>query len=147
MSTLSIRRATADDSKNIAVLERECFCDPWSEDGISDTIRTEGGIFLIAERSSSAVGYIGATTVLDECSITNICITKSERGKGYARALLSAMKNKCKQAGIRCIFLEVRRSNLPAVTLYESSGYVLCGERRGFYSHPKEDALIYRLDI
>ena len=41
------------------------------------------------------------------------------------------------------ITLEVRPSNEPAVSLYESMGFKQDGIRPGFYDSPKEDAAIY----
>jgi len=44
--------------------------------------------------------------------------------------------------GVQCATLEVRRSNLAAQRLYERLGFAIAGQRRNYYSHPEEDALI-----
>jgi ribosomal-protein-alanine N-acetyltransferase len=36
----------------------------------------------------------------------------------------------------------VRRSNVPALKLYEKFGFTVSGVRRGYYTHPDEDALV-----
>ena len=40
------------------------------------------------------------------------------------------------------IFLEVRVSNLPALSLYRQLGFTVKGIRKDYYSEPKEDAYI-----
>ncbi|MBQ5323960.1 MAG: hypothetical protein J6J58_00770, partial [Oscillospiraceae bacterium] len=51
-----------------------------------------------------------------------------------------------KQLGLPCV-LEVRESNNPAIKLYEKLGFEFLGARKNFYSNPKENALIYKLDL
>ncbi len=38
--------------------------------------------------------------------------------------------------------LEVRRSNEQARALYERFGFTVAGVRRGYYTNPREDALV-----
>jgi ribosomal-protein-alanine N-acetyltransferase len=45
-------------------------------------------------------------------------------------------------AGARRATLEVRRSNAPAIALYERLGFSVCAVRPGYYTGPDEDALI-----
>ena len=45
---------------------------------------------------------------------------------------------------IHSLTLEVRASNEPAKTLYQSLDFVQVGLRRNYYRNPKEDALILR---
>jgi ribosomal-protein-alanine N-acetyltransferase len=44
--------------------------------------------------------------------------------------------------GVRRATLEVRRSNLPAVRLYEKLGFRVTSVRPDYYTKPVEDALI-----
>ena len=59
-------------------------------------------------------------------------------GRGYAHVLLEAALGAFPQA--RCVHLEVRPSNVPARSLYESLGFVTTGRRRRYYGD--EDALL-----
>ena len=63
---------------------------------------------------------------------------------GIARALILALIGELKKRGSRCLTLEVRASNDPARTLYESLGFAHVGTRRNCYQHRKADALILR---
>ena len=61
--------------------------------------------------------------------------------QGFARRLLETFlqQNKGK------VFLEVRESNTAARQLYEGKGFKIIGRRRGYYSGPREDAIVLRL--
>ena len=43
---------------------------------------------------------------------------------------------------LRFISLEVRKSNVYAVSLYQKLNFLSVGVRKNFYSYPKEDAII-----
>ena len=63
---------------------------------------------------------------------------------GIAQALVSKLISLLKKRNSHCLILEVRVSNLPAITLYEKNGFTQIGRRRNYYHNPKEDALILR---
>ena len=46
------------------------------------------------------------------------------------------------QKGIKAFTLEVRESNLAAISLYQKLGFVSAGIRKNFYDAPKENAVI-----
>jgi ribosomal-protein-alanine N-acetyltransferase len=49
--------------------------------------------------------------------------------------------------GIEKAILEVRRSNLPAIRLYERLGFEPAGVRKGYYQDTGEDALVYTRQV
>ena len=70
--------------------------------------------------------------------MTNVAVLPKYRRQGIGRLLLSEeMKN-----DMAFISLEVRESNLPAIRLYESVGFVIQGVRPKFYTSPTENAVI-----
>ena len=107
-----------------AQLERECFSDPWSLEGLR-------------------AGYLGLYAVCGEGYIANLAVTPAFRRQGIARALLRAGAEIAEKEKLEFLSLEVRTSNLPARRLYESEGYVHIGARPGFYTNPREDGEIY----
>ena len=125
----------------VAKLEKTCFSQPWSEEGLLDSYR-HGTQFFVAEKQDRLLGYAGINAVLDEGYITNIAVFPAYRRKGVATALLTKIFELAKEKGLSFVSLEVRASNREAITLYEKTGFAEEGRRKDFYNAPKEDALI-----
>ena len=127
-------------------IERASFSSPWSESSLMILTR-EGGIGFVAIIDDKVVGYVGMMTVLDEGQITNVAVLPEYRGRGVGLALVLALSQYAMDNAINTLYLEVRRSNLPAISLYEKCGFLNVGTRKGFYSMPVEDAFVYKKDV
>ena len=64
------------------------------------------------------------------------------RNQGIATALLTKLNDLAALENLSFISLEVRTSNIKAISLYEKFGYKTEGVRKNFYDDPKEDAFI-----
>ena len=142
LSKTEIVPMSESDIEAIAEIERECFADPWSEDALRSELGNSNAVFLTAKTAGKVSGYIGVHTVLDESYIANVAVRGTFRRLGIASELLNTAEANVKARGCNFISLEVRVSNAPAIKLYEKHGYISQGERKNFYSHPTENALI-----
>ncbi|ARF99379.1 ribosomal-protein-alanine N-acetyltransferase [Veillonella atypica] len=141
-----VRRATIEDAKEIFAIEMECFSVPWSLDSIeTELLNEDKKLYYVVEDANGVVGYAGAWLVYDEGQITNIAIRPSARRQGFGAKLTSALIEECFKRGMHEIFLEVRISNLSALSLYRKLGFTVKGMRKNYYSEPKEDAYIMSL--
>lgn len=128
----------------IALLERECFADPWSQQSIASELHNPLSLWLVAQEGQTLLGYVGSQTCLDETDMMNIAVSPASRRQGVARALIEALVSALRERGSKQLTLEVRASNGPARQLYESLGFLQVGLRKNYYQNPKEDALILR---
>ena len=128
----------------IALLEQECFADPWSQQSIASELHNPLSLWLVAQEGQTLLGYVGSQTCLDETDMMNIAVSPASRRQGVARALIEALVSALRQHGSKQLTLEVRASNGPARQLYESLGFLQVGLRKNYYRNPKEDALILR---
>ena len=128
----------------VAALETVCFADPWNEDSVRSELTNPLSYWLVAVVEDQVVGYVGSQTVLGEADIMNVAVAPGYRRCGLGRALLNSLQDALKAQQVHSLTLEVRPSNLPAVTLYTSLGYAQVGRRPNYYHKPKEDALILR---
>lgn len=143
---MTVRRATIEDVKEIFAIEMECFSVPWSLDSIeTELLNEDKKLYYVVEDANGVVGYAGAWLVYDEGQITNIAIRPSARRQGFGAKLTSALIEECFKRGMHEIFLEVRISNLSALSLYRQLGFTVKGMRKNYYSEPKEDAYIMSL--
>ncbi len=128
----------------IALLERECFADPWSQQSIASELHNPLSLWLVAQEGQTLLGYVGSQTCLDETDMMNIAVSPASRRQGVARALIESLVSALRERGSKQLTLEVRASNGPARQLYESLGFLQVGLRKNYYRNPKEDALILR---
>ena len=128
----------------IAQLEKRCFTDPWSEKSIAYELENPLALWLVAVDGEKLIGYVGSQTVLGETDMMNLAVAPEARRQGTGRALVLALVDALTEKGSHSLMLEVRVSNTPARTLYESLGFSQVGRRPKYYVNPKEDALILR---
>ena len=76
-----------------------------------------------------------------------IAVSKKHKQKGIGKRLFLFMMETAKKKKVEEIFLEVRCSNTEAIAFYESFHFQQVGVRKGYYSSPREDALIYKLTL
>ena len=128
---------------DILLMEQQCFSVPWTRDQLAAQMSDSMYIFLAAEdESGRAVGYVGLMYVLDEGYISNVAVSPSRRREGIADMLLTELYARAKAKKLSFLTLEVRESNAPAQSLYKKHGYTEVGRRKGYYSLPKEDAVL-----
>ena len=122
-------------------LEKLCFSEPWSEESLKLLTKEEYPSFAICEGDELAA-YIGTARSLDELQILTVATDLRARRRGYAREILAHLDGYAADHGISMISLEVRESNVAAISLYESCGYKTAGVRKNFYRFPTENALV-----
>ena len=128
---------------DILLMEQQCFSVPWTRDQLAAQMSASMYIFLAAEdENGRAVGYVGLMYVLDEGYISNVAVSPSRRREGIADMLLTELYARAKAKKLSFLTLEVRESNAPAQSLYKKHGYTEVGMRKGYYSLPKEDAVL-----
>ena len=129
--------------KDLALLEKQCFSVPWSENALRMELTKENSRFFVAIIKNEVSGYIGANNVLGEVYIDNIAVFSNFRGLGVATTLLNHLISVSEEENCDLVTLEVRESNTIARKLYEKLGFKNVGVRKNFYDQPKEDGIIY----
>lgn len=126
----------------ICTLEALCFSDPWSREAFESAVASGLSRMLGATEDGRLVGYALLQCIGDDAELLNLAVTPTERGRGLGRALLDACFAEALVQGADRLFLEVRASNVAALRLYEHAGFARFGIRRGYYTHPREDAVL-----
>ena len=131
--------------RQMAEIEKEAFDMPWTETMFIPEVGSENATYIVGTRGEEVICYGGFHSVLDEAHITNIAVKKSERGRGIGRFLLSALLAKARENGATSVTLEVKTTNMPAISLYESFGFKVAGVRKRYYNN-LFDAYVMWLD-
>ncbi len=143
---MTIRALEEKDVFQIWEMEKRCFTDPWTKEMFFDCLRYPYYYNLIAEEEGQVCGYCIFTVLFEDVEIANIAVDLPYRGKGIAKSLLEYAHAKAKSLGGETCFLEVRKNNVAALSLYEGLGYAEYGVRERYYSDG-EDARLMKKEL
>lgn len=117
---------------------------PWTMDTFLHCLRAHY-LGWVVERENVTVGFIFVTQEAGECHILNVCVHPDFQNQGIGRQLIDYALLDAGKKGAHFAFLEVRRSNLKAISLYKAMGFNQISERKNYYPHPngREDALVF----
>jgi len=116
-------------------IEKLSFAAPKSE----NVFREDEHKYLVAKDDGKIVGYIGIEKIAGETHIINMAVHPLYRKLGIGKLLLEEVLNVCDT-----IFLEVRTSNINAISLYEKYGFKVIDIRKKYYQNNDEDALVMK---
>ncbi len=143
MTEIIIRRAEKDDVRDIYDIEKLCFASPWSVDSLTYELeKNPMALYIAAEADGKTAGYAGLWKIGDEGHITNVAVRPEFRRMKIGEKIIGALIESASREGIAHFTLEVRKSNMPAIKLYEKFGFRTEGVRKKYYEDNGEDALI-----
>jgi ribosomal-protein-alanine N-acetyltransferase len=150
-AAVRLRAMTAHDVARIVDIEKDGFRHPWSADLLRRELHHDWSTSLVAARDGAKgeeiLGFIVYWVVHDEVHVLNIAVALEARRQGIARLLMDEASRRGRAAGAKLATLEVRRSNEPAIRLYETLGYRRVGVRPNYYVDEGEDAIVMVLDL
>jgi ribosomal-protein-alanine N-acetyltransferase len=136
--------ASPADIDAILAIEEASFTNPWTRAMYLAELENPdvSYCFLAKDPEGAVAGFCSFWRVLDELHINNLAVSPEHRRRGVASALLMHVLREGAARGATRATLEVRRSNEQARALYERFGFAVAGVRRGYYTNPREDALV-----
>jgi ribosomal-protein-alanine N-acetyltransferase len=131
----AIRPVTLQDLGTIKEIGRAAFSHWWRRGGFLDEAsRDPARLLLLApDEEGTPVAFIDYRRELDEIHIYNLATLPTHRRRGFAESLLQRVIVEAPSQRVRQISLEVRRSNEPAIRLYERFGFQRIGVRPLYY--------------
>ncbi len=143
-----LRQMILADVGAIMEIEPHIYSHPWSRGNFIDSLNS-GYIAWVLESGGELIGYALMMMVLDEAHLLNLSIARHYQKKGLGRLLLEHMISNAREKQALNMFLEVRKSNTPAIGLYESIGFNEMAVRRDYYPahHGREDAVLMGLAL
>jgi ribosomal-protein-alanine N-acetyltransferase len=137
------------DIPEVADLETQLFPDsPWSREAFwSELAHVPSTRWYVVHDDDMGIdGYVGLMAVPPEGDVQTIAVAPRAQGQGLGRNLLESLIAQARERGCAQIFLEVRASNIAAISLYESVGFERQAIRSDYYG-PGLDAHVMRLRL
>ncbi len=149
LTSVLVRDAGPGDLDLIQEVETLSYEHPWSRNLLKDSLDHPNTLNFVAfDRGTLNVyGFILNSIIMDEMHVLNIAVKPGYRRRGIGLKLLETAVSAGTDNGARAAFLEVRRSNIKALTLYIKSGFKVIGVRRAYYSDNREDALVMKKEL
>ncbi|MBI4619099.1 MAG: ribosomal protein S18-alanine N-acetyltransferase [Desulfobacterales bacterium] len=146
VTDLEIVEMEGEDIDEVLDIENLCFKSPWTRDAFEQELDIEWSKVFVAKKSTPhkkrIAGYICLWVVTNEVHILNLATHPNFHRHGIATSLLIFGLKFSILAGAELATLEVRKSNLPAISLYKKFAFEATGVRRRYYSDNYEDAIV-----
>ncbi|MCF7858095.1 MAG: ribosomal protein S18-alanine N-acetyltransferase [Candidatus Cloacimonetes bacterium] len=126
-------------------IEEKVFTNMWNEEMFIEEIENRYAYVMMSKNQIMA--YICGWMIYDQFDITNIAVLPEFQRKGYGSCLINFLISKLLNEKCYKFFLEVRESNLAAISFYKNLGFKYLGTRNSYYISPVEDAMIFAADF
>lgn len=155
--TFTLRKFTPSDLERVVYINRTCLPENYSNYFFLDLYERFPETFIVAEENGEVVGYImcrietglpnfGLGGFIKKGHIVSIAVLPGYRRKGIGQALICKAIEGMRRYNAKQCFLEVRVSNIPAISLYKKMGFEISRVIRGYYADG-EDAYLMVRDI
>lgn len=143
MDNIKIEKLKLDEVDSIKQIETEQNINIISKNNILEDLENNQTSYYTLKLENKIIGYIAFDTVLENMDIQSVVINKEYQHMGYGTILLKFAFDYATKNNISNIFLEVRKSNNKAISLYEKNGFEFVNIRKRYYPDNFEDAFVY----
>lgn len=140
---VNIEKMLEEDLDEVFEIEKLCFSYPWTKSLFINELKNPySHAYVLRSHEHKVIGYIIFWIIMEEGHILNIAIHPEWRNKGYGSLLLKFSLDILRRHSGKVMTLEVRKSNIPAISLYKKFGFKIVGIRKNYYISNGEDALV-----
>jgi ribosomal-protein-alanine N-acetyltransferase len=127
----------------IIAIEKTSFQQPWQRVSFLNELSCRDALDVVALDTIGRhiLAYAISRVTLDEIHLLKIAVAPRWRRRGIATRLLDFCFGLAQRWDARKVYLEVRRSNVPALDFYGKIGFQIIGTRPKYYTDTGEDAL------
>jgi ribosomal-protein-alanine N-acetyltransferase len=129
----TVRNMNEADLDAVLVIEQASFSTPWCREHFQHEIAAPHSFPFVAECGGIVAGYVCLMSLFEEAQILDIAVAPEQRGSGIARMLMDHAISVARENDAEALALEVRASNIAAITLYGLCGFVRTGLRLKYY--------------
>jgi ribosomal-protein-alanine N-acetyltransferase len=150
MSTAQFYRLSFADVDRVLAIEQQLYSHPWTRGNFHDSLYNAHEMFGLQDASNNLIAYYVLMPVVDEMHLLNFAISTQYQGLGYARSVLDHLCASAREQKFISVLLEVRLSNLRAISVYTQYGFSEIGRRKAYYplaDNKREDAIVMRMEL
>lgn len=146
VKNLLIRKMDMSDVPFVLHYETKTFDQHVEEKALyEEIIENQVSHYYMALVNEERIGYIGVWVPKPNAEILTLYIKEEYRKKEYGFALLYFVMEELEKEHIESVTLEVRMSNIAAVSLYKKLGFEHVSTRKNYYKDGEDALLMYKL--
>ncbi len=145
-NNIVITKMQFEDLQNIKQNLQSDYDDFWDLDVISEELKCENSIYIVAKSQDEIMGFAGIKVILDEAELMNIVTKKDSRNLGIATKMMGKIIQICKENKVSKINLEVNVKNTIAINLYKKYNFEEVKLKKKYYNNT-DDALLFTLNL
>ena len=157
---VTIRSAQLSDLDAVMAVEQAAHSHPWPVSVMQRYLEKDDVCWVVQDQQQVCAHAV-VQVIAGEAELLTIAVDPACQGRGFGQQLLQHVLDRAVTARAEQIFLEVRESNIAAITLYEKNGFCEVGRRPNYYpvkaihsvNNPpgarstREDALLFALPL
>jgi len=140
---IKIVKATEEHLAEILRIGNELISPAWTYDFLLNELNKDDSLIMVAS-DNYLKGFVVMRQVGDDGEILQIAVDKTAQRSGIGDLLMDAALDHSRENKFNSIFLEVRDSNIAAVSLYKKHGFKAVRVRKDYYNDPVEDAIVMK---
>jgi ribosomal-protein-alanine N-acetyltransferase len=147
---LELQSLTSDHLSALLELDQVCFGGMWTLDAYQRELDSPNSDLLGLFSPPSSLNLLGMGcfwSILEEAHITILAVHPEYHRQGLGQALLCALLKTASDRGLERATLEVRASNLGAISLYQKFGFKTAGRRPRYYKDHEDALILWRSDL
>lgn len=136
---MKIVEATLKDFEQICEIEQACFVEPYTREQLMYEFNENPlNKILVAYDEDKIVGFVDYMITFNSATISQIAVLPNYRKKGLGSKLLEEMEKSFPKEiddVVETITLEVRESNINAISFYKKNGYENVVIKKHYYKN------------
>jgi ribosomal-protein-alanine acetyltransferase len=154
VDTLIIRPFQKEDCEAALRLASDLGLSAWTLRDYREELKHPDSEMIAALAGSRVVGFMIGRRVpgsgpdeTPDAEIYNIGVEHEFQRSGVGTRLMLNFIERCRRAGVRYIWLEVRAANTEAIGFYGRFGFIEYAVRPNFYRNPPDNGIVMRLGL
>jgi ribosomal-protein-alanine N-acetyltransferase len=128
-----IKKLNKNNIKDVVAISNEQLGEEaWTESQYNDCIENKSYINYVLYFNDDVVAFLIAQNLTDSINLLLVATKKEYKKMGFASLLINKLLQEAKKQNIKT-WLEVKKTNLPAINLYTKLGFQLLYERAKYY--------------
>ena len=142
-----VRNVGPDDIYTVIDLEYQNFDYPYPPEVINFLYESHRDTFLVAEKDKNVIGFVIGMVQKREGHVLVIAIRDDYKKKGIGTFLMKKLIDVYKKKGITQLKLEVRASNVAALSMYRNLGFKITNRLKHYYENGEDGFLLRRENL